>query len=283
MIMRFLVICIFYCVTFQCVGQNDKAKLINKIESSSECLSLSSYALAARYFNEDNIDSTDYYLNMSISCDKVTLCRFVLAEKQAIVQGIEPPSNRFLEYAKMSFPEIVSSCSQSDIDKWKENQKTGKIKSNNSIDSVLLKTIERIKYEDQKIRNDDFYSKNLIEAKRIDSLHLQELDSIIQVYGRYPGRSLVGADCQHVAAIVIHHNSIKAEKYLEVLKNAVISHELSYDWYQIVLKRYLLVKYQLNQNQIEKFMYSDVIISGLEDDIKSIYLEMRPYLNINPN
>jgi len=279
-VMRVLLFCILFYSTIQCHGQNDKSRLINKLESSPECLSVSSYVLASIYFKEGNIDSTDYYLNISITCDKTTLCRLVMCEKQAISQGIKPPPNTFLIYAKKSFPLIANSCSQSDIDKYKESQKSKKKITEANIDSTLLNTIKRIKYEDQRIRKDGFYERNLKIAQRIDSIHLHEIDSIIHKYGRYPGRSLVGEDNESVAAMVIHHNSIEAGRYLDILKNAVLSHDLGSDWYQIVLKRYLSVKYGLNSEQVNLIMISDAILSDWDDDMKDTYMEMKPFINI---
>jgi hypothetical protein len=275
---KLLLVLFFFSLSTICQSQS-KEVLLAQLKSSDGCLDVVSLAIASRYLSENNTDSTDYFLNQSIDCSLSALCRIERTAQEAESIGLKVTQPQILYYARRSHPDVIATCLNFDITSW-SHSKTN-TESESEIDTLTRNTLLNIEKEDQRIRQGDQYNTNIKLHQSIDSLHLVEIDRIIRKHGRYPGRSIVGPEAESIGALVIHHNSIIADKYLDVLHQAVKTGDLDNAMYQIVLRRFMNVQYDLTQEQINSFLALDVTQSNTSDDIYKIFQLMEPYLYIN--
>jgi hypothetical protein len=83
-----------------------------------------------------------------------------------------------------------------------------------------------------------------IKQKKLDSVNLSKIDSLIAIYG-YPGKSKVGVTLGNVAFFVIQHtpDTNTKEKYLPVLITATRQSEISSSLLRLMLDRIYLEHY----------------------------------------
>lgn len=139
-----------------------------------------------------------------------------------------------------------------------------KPQKHNSINLKLRNRLKIILNEDQRIR--ELLSPNISQERRskilnelnlkpeevnkkgkifskmslMDSLHLVEIEKIIEKYG-YPSRSLVGDSVNQAVFYVIQHSN-KIEKYLPIMKKAASKGELKKTSLALMEDRYLMRK-----------------------------------------
>lgn len=121
-----------------------------------------------------------------------------------------------------------------------------------NIDQDLLDELKLMVSKDQAVRMDfdsivtnyGYNSKqftSLVDRmKVVDSVNVERLKEIVDEYG-WPGRSLVGANGNHSAWLILQHaDSLTQEEYLPLLKESVDKYESNFTDYAYLLDRVLM-------------------------------------------
>lgn len=260
-------------ITFSQILEKEIIEYKEKLITHPNETDLWNYIIASRYVKLNQLDSASHYIDKSYEISDYQICRMETSNRELMVINPSTKTPLIISYIRLHKPNYVKNCNPDNVKAESIRRKNIKRKlSEQTFDQKLIACLRQIKIDDQKYRGQDFL-KNKDLQKRLDALNLNKVDSIIHHYGRYPGASLVGEEYDQIAAMVIHHNSIHAGKYIPILIEAIKGNDLDIGFFRILLKRHLHFKYSVTELELEQLNDGQ-----FEDRMKKLLFEIEPEL-----
>lgn len=110
----------------------------------------------------------------------------------------------------------------------------------NNLDFPLVEKMYTVNINDQKYRNLKLQSKQQL----LDTENQSIIDTLYKKHKTYIGRSLVGKEFENVMWAVVQHSNVEMmEKYLPVIKQAVVDKEIEVGPLKMLIDRFYGLKY----------------------------------------
>lgn len=114
----------------------------------------------------------------------------------------------------------------------------------NNVNPSLVKEIYHINNNDQKYRHSEEGKKITNNQEILDKKNQTIIDSLYKAHKKYIGRSLVGKKFESVMWAVIQHSTVEMmERYLPIIKKAVMEKQLEVTPLKMLIDRYYGLKY----------------------------------------
>lgn len=128
------------------------------------------------------------------------------------------------------------------VKKGKDEKKLNLTVESKNKSNALTNLIDEIESRDVKYRQ--YGSRDDVKQKELDKINVDLVDSLINKYGKYIGKSYVGKEKMHVMWSVIQHSDLSfMEKYLPVVHEAVLKDELELSCLKLLVDRIYDAKY----------------------------------------
>jgi len=144
--------------------------------------------------------------------------------------------------------------------------------TSNHLDPSLVERIYNVHLKDQRYRNTDSTKKISSKQHLLDKENQVTVDSLYRVHTAYVGKNRVGKKFESVMWAVIQHSNVEMmERYLPVVKKAVLDKELEVAPLKMLIDRFYGLKYgyQIFGSQGDGFGFK----TADEKTIKEVKLE----------
>lgn len=152
-------------------------------------------------------------------------------------------SARFYSEIEDLYNERLNNCKNNIEYLNSKNFDLDKYISKNELNRELVELFQKITFDDQKYRNDDYQSNHELQTE-LDKKNIMKIDSLYKKYNAYVGKSLVGNRFEPAMWAVIQHSNLQMmEKYLPIIQEAVQNNELKVTPFKMLLDRIYTIKY----------------------------------------
>lgn len=185
-----------------------------------------------------NLDETKENINIAFEkfISAKGSCEYILAFESSIKKNLK------YDVVRENYSQQLARC-KSNVEDEKELDISEYSKSNN-LNFSLIEKIHNVNINDQKYRSYDETKKTSNSQQVLDKKNQAIIDSLYKTNKTYIGRSLVGKKFENVMWAVVQHSNVEMmEKYLPIIKKAVLDKEIEVAPLKMLLDRFYGLKY----------------------------------------